>query len=137
VLPDSFCPELQNLERLVIKTLSDVKRIRRSRDISFFEDADLNRLKHEVVTALIKHLLAGHQGQPCPAGSRPIVSDRYSPPREIQQPQPLLARAVGALWSAGMIWPNGVRTKIFGRTAELAPPLPAESSSEHASPVAG
>ena len=76
MLPDSSCPEFQKLERITTKTLRDVKLIRRSRDISFFEDAELNRLKHESVTALIKHLLAGHHGQPCPAGSRPIVSDR-------------------------------------------------------------
>jgi len=45
-----------------------------SKDISFFEDAELNCQKYRSVTALIKHLLAGHQGHPCPGGSRPIVA---------------------------------------------------------------
>jgi hypothetical protein len=49
-----------------------------SKDISFFEDAELNCKRQDTVTAVIKHLLAGHQGCPCPAGSRPIVGGTNS-----------------------------------------------------------
>jgi hypothetical protein len=76
-----FCPELQKLRQNALGVFQDVKRIRRSRDLSFFEDAELNGQKHDSVAALIKHLLAGHGGSPCPAGSRPIVKRRrYASP---------------------------------------------------------
>jgi hypothetical protein len=29
---------------------------------------------HSRIDALIRHLLAGHDGEPCPDGDRPIVS---------------------------------------------------------------
>ena len=67
------CDQLEKLNQQALFVLSEVRRIRRSRDLNFFEDADLTGQKHDSVTALIKHLLAGHGGQPCPAGSRPIV----------------------------------------------------------------
>ncbi|MDP9340316.1 MAG: hypothetical protein M3P45_15755 [Acidobacteriota bacterium] len=62
-----------------------MRRIRRSRDVNFFEDADLNGQKHDSITALIKHLLAGHEGGPCPAGSRPIVGKNSARPVEWRQ----------------------------------------------------
>ena len=43
------------------------------RDV-LYQDAELNGIKHKCINAILKHLLAGHQGQPCPAGDRPIVS---------------------------------------------------------------
>src|SRR5271155_1051206 len=69
-----MCEELQSLKRDAVRVIRTVKNIRRSKDISFYEDAELNGIKHKSINAILKHLLAGHQGQPCPAGDRPIVS---------------------------------------------------------------
>jgi hypothetical protein len=69
-----MCDELQTLKREAVYVLRAVKRIRRARDLSFYEDAELNREKHSSLNAVLKHLLAGHAGKPCPAGDRPIVS---------------------------------------------------------------
>jgi hypothetical protein len=70
----NMCEELQTLKREAVYVLRAVKSIRRSRDLTFYEDAELNRKKHHILNAVLKHLLAGHQGKPCPAGDRPIVS---------------------------------------------------------------
>jgi hypothetical protein len=69
-----MCAELDALKREVAHVFREVKKIRRSRDVSFYEDAELNHEKHKSINALLKHLLAGHDGKPCPAGKRPIVS---------------------------------------------------------------
>jgi hypothetical protein len=69
-----MCEELKTLKREAIHVLREVKYIRRSRDVSFLEDAELAREKHQSVNAVLKHLLAGHDGKPCPSGDRPIVS---------------------------------------------------------------
>ena len=69
-----MCEELQSLKRDAVRVIRTVKKIRRSKDVSFYEDAELNGIKHKCINAILKHLLAGHQGQPCPAGDRPIVS---------------------------------------------------------------
>ena len=74
MLPAPSCEELNKLRLNSLCVFQEVKRIRRSRDLNFFEDADLNSQKYESLTVLIKHLLAGHQGRPCPAGTRPIVT---------------------------------------------------------------
>jgi hypothetical protein len=71
-----MCTELDALKREATRTLRELKRIRRSRDVSFQEDAELNRVKNKTIDALVKHLLVGHDGKPCPAGDRPIVSAR-------------------------------------------------------------
>jgi hypothetical protein len=68
------CAELKALKREAVHLFRDVKQIRRSRDVSFYEDAELNREKHKSINAVLKHLLVGHEGKPCPAGDRPIVS---------------------------------------------------------------
>jgi hypothetical protein len=78
VLPAPACEELNKLRVDALCVLREIKRIRRSRDLNFFEDADLNSQKHDSLTVLIKHLLAGHHGQPCPAGSKPIVTGAKS-----------------------------------------------------------
>lgn len=39
------------------------------------EDAELTRTEHKKIDALVRHLLAGHDGGPCPAGDRPIVGE--------------------------------------------------------------
>jgi hypothetical protein len=69
-----MCEELQTLKRDLVRVFREVKRIRRSRDVSFYEDAELNCEKHKSINAVLKHLLVGHDGKPCPAGDRPIVS---------------------------------------------------------------
>ena len=73
-----MCEELKNLRRNAACVLREVKKIRRSRDLSFFEDAALNHWKHENLQQVLKHLLVGHDGQPCPAGPRPIVNPAAS-----------------------------------------------------------
>jgi hypothetical protein len=68
-----MCEELKTLKREAVHVLRKVKGIRRSRDLSFYEDALLNCEKHDSINAVLKHLLVGHEGKPCPAGDRPIV----------------------------------------------------------------
>ena len=68
-----MCDELKALKYEAAHVLRNLRRIRRSRDLSFLEDAELTRVKHASINAVVKHLLVGHQGQPCPAGERPIV----------------------------------------------------------------
>ena len=69
-----MCEELKVLKCEAGAVLRRLRLIRRSRDISFYEDAELTRLKHASVNRVVKHLLVGHNGQPCPSGERPIVS---------------------------------------------------------------
>jgi hypothetical protein len=69
-----MCAELDALKREVAHVFREVKKIRRSKDVSFHEDAELNREKYKSINALLKHLLVGHDGKPCPGGNRPIVS---------------------------------------------------------------
>jgi hypothetical protein len=69
-----MCSELDGLKREAVHVFREVKKIRRSRDVSFYEDAELNGEKHKCINAVLKHLLVGHEGKPCPAGDRPIVS---------------------------------------------------------------
>jgi len=68
-----MCVELNALKREAVHVSREVKRIRRSKDVSFYEDAELNGERHKTINAVIKHLLVGHEGKPCPAGDRPIV----------------------------------------------------------------
>jgi len=69
-----MCPELDALKRRAVEVFREVRNIRRSKDVSFHEDAVLNGEKHKSIHAVLKHLLVGHEGKPCPAGDRPIVS---------------------------------------------------------------
>lgn len=70
-----MCAELDSLKRNAVHVSREVRKIRRSRDVSFYEDAELNGEKYKSINALIRHLLVGHAGKPCPAGDRPIVSE--------------------------------------------------------------
>jgi hypothetical protein len=67
------CEELDRFKRDAASAFLEAKRIRFSRDISIYEDAELCRECHRRIYALIKHLLVGHDGNACPAGDRPIV----------------------------------------------------------------
>ena len=69
-----MCEELSQIKREAARVFREIRNIRRSRDLSFYEDAELTRDKHQSLHAVLKHLLVGHDGKPCPAGSRPIVS---------------------------------------------------------------
>jgi hypothetical protein len=68
-----MCVELDNLKRDAVQVSREARNIRRSRDVSFNEDAELSLEKHKSISAVIRHLLVGHDGNPCPAGDRPIV----------------------------------------------------------------
>jgi len=76
-----MCEELNALKRAAARVLRESREIRRSRDVSFYEDAELNRAKDKSVNAVLRHLLVGHDGKPCPAGDRPIV--RPGPSRRV------------------------------------------------------
>ena len=69
-----MCEELKTLKRNAVRVLHEVKKIRRSRDISILEDAALNQHKHKTLHLVLKHLLVGHNGKPCPAGAKPVVN---------------------------------------------------------------
>jgi hypothetical protein len=68
-----MCVELDNLKREAVWVSREARKIRRSRDVSFIEDAELNVEKFKSINLVIRHLLVGHGGKPCPAGDRPIV----------------------------------------------------------------
>lgn len=67
------CQELERHWREVATAYREAVRIRLSEDISIHEDFELSSSGHRRIYALIKHLLVGHDGDPCPAGERPIV----------------------------------------------------------------
>jgi hypothetical protein len=73
-----MCEELSKLKADAIAVFAEAKRVRRYRDLSFHEDAELSCEGYRRIDALIMHLLAGHDGQPCPDGDRPIVRSAES-----------------------------------------------------------
>lgn len=70
---ETRCAELDRFRSEAAAALLEAKKVRRTRDLTISEDAELSRESHRRINALIKHLLAGHDGEPCPAGDRPIV----------------------------------------------------------------
>jgi hypothetical protein len=68
------CELLEKLKQEIVCTFQEARKIRRSKDLSFSEDAELTRSEHRKIDALVTHLLSGHAGKPCPAGDRPIIS---------------------------------------------------------------
>jgi hypothetical protein len=68
-----LCEELDRIKLEAIAAFHSAKQTRRSRDLSFQEDVELSRDEHRKIDALLKHLLSGHDGHPCPAGDRPII----------------------------------------------------------------
>jgi hypothetical protein len=101
-----MCEELQLLKRQAGRAIRRIKQIRRARDISFFEDAELNLVKRASLHIVLKHLLVGHEGHPCPAGERPIISPIAFPrwARPPARPSPRIAR-----FSSGIASAVGVR----------------------------
>jgi hypothetical protein len=73
-----MCEELSKLKADAIAAFAEAKRVRRYRDLSFYEDAELSCEGYRRIDALFRHLLAGHDGEPCPDGDRPIVSTAKS-----------------------------------------------------------
>ena len=69
------CEELQQLRGEAKAAL-----LRASRTLRFnqFTDAELLKEGQRRIDALIQHLLAGHDGKPCPAGDKPIVKPKNS-----------------------------------------------------------
>jgi hypothetical protein len=72
------CEELDQFRRDAAAALLEAKKVRRSKDLTIYEDAELSRESQRRIEALIKHLLTGHNGDPCPAGDRPIVKSRVA-----------------------------------------------------------
>jgi len=67
------CTEYERLRIEAVAVILAAKKIRRDKDVSFYEDAELSRDARQKTDALLLHLLAGHEGEPCPSGDRPIV----------------------------------------------------------------
>ena len=86
-----MCEELSKLKVDALVAFAEAKRVRRCKDLSFHEDAELSCDGYRRIDALIMHLLAGHDGEPCPDGGRPIVSIRQNRIREDEEPH-VLAR---------------------------------------------
>lgn len=70
----AICQELDRLKADAVAAFAEGKRVRRERDVSFQEDVELSREAYRRADTMLKHLLVGHDGKPCPAGDRPIVS---------------------------------------------------------------
>jgi hypothetical protein len=81
---NQVCEVLNRIKLEAIVTLHSARNTRRARDLSFHEDVELTRDEHEKIDALLKHLLAGHEGLPCPAGERPIIGIPQPKPREVR-----------------------------------------------------
>jgi hypothetical protein len=79
------CAEHERLKIEAVAVILKGKQIRRDKDVSFYEDLELSRDARKKTDALLLHLLAGHDGKPCPSGDRPIVgaarSSDVPPPR--------------------------------------------------------
>jgi hypothetical protein len=63
-----MCEELNRLKREAALAQLEGKKIRKSRDLTFREDAELTREQHRKLDAVLKHQLVGHDGKPCPDG---------------------------------------------------------------------
>jgi hypothetical protein len=68
------CEEHNRLRHEAVTAVLEARRIRWSKDLSFYQDSELSRDEHQKIDALLKHLLVGHDGKPCPSGDRPIVT---------------------------------------------------------------
>jgi len=71
---DQPCEELNRIRLEAVAAFEAARATRRSRDLSFQEDVELSRDEHRKIDDLLKHLLSGHHGLPCPAGDRPIIA---------------------------------------------------------------
>jgi hypothetical protein len=67
------CELLDRLKREAVDAILSARKIRWARDVSVFEDSEICEQQRRKIDAFISHLLAGHEGQPCPCGDRPII----------------------------------------------------------------
>ena len=70
------CEELDRLKCKAASAFLEAKRVRFSKDVSIYEDAELSCEWDRRTFSVIKHLLVGHDGDACPAGGRPIIGAR-------------------------------------------------------------
>lgn len=87
------CDLLDQLQREAVEAILAAKQKRRNKDVSLYEDSELCRDQRLKIDAFISHLLAGHDGKPCPCGDRPIIGDRFSRESRLlkmERPLPLL-----------------------------------------------
>lgn len=68
------CEEHNRLRQEAVTAILESRRIRWNEDLSFYRDSELSRDDHRKIDELLKHLLVGHEGRPCPSGDRPIVT---------------------------------------------------------------
>jgi hypothetical protein len=83
--PKMVCAEHERLRIDAEAVILEAKKIRRDKDVSFYQDVELSRDAHKKTDALLLHLLAGHDGKPCPSGDRPIVG--VARPADISWPR--------------------------------------------------
>jgi hypothetical protein len=76
VAPKRQCELHDRLKREAVESILGAKKLRWSKDVSVFEDSEIARDQRAKIDAFISHLLAGHDGQPCPSGDRPIIGAR-------------------------------------------------------------
>jgi hypothetical protein len=72
------CELLERLKREAVEAILSAKKIRWSKDVSLYEDGEIARDQRRRIDAFISHLLAGHEGKPCPCGDRPIIGRRVA-----------------------------------------------------------
>ena len=81
------CEELDGLKCKAASAFLEAKRVRFSRDVSIYEDAELYCEWDRRIFSVMKHLLVGHDGDACPAGGQPIIRAR--------RPEIRLSRSLG------------------------------------------
>ena len=78
-------PQCELHDRLKLEAVEAIlaaKKVRWSKDISLYEDSEMCTDQRRKIDAFISHLLAGHDGKPCPRGERPIVASRAAAERK-------------------------------------------------------
>ncbi|HEY0703197.1 MAG TPA: hypothetical protein VGD60_10550 [Candidatus Acidoferrales bacterium] len=87
--PKKQCEALDRLKREAVEAVLGAKKLRWSRDVSLYEDREIVCDQRAKIDAFISHLLAGHDGQPCPCGDRPIVGARPAEALGLRGPESL------------------------------------------------
>lgn len=85
-----MCEEHNRLRHEAVAAVLEARKIRWNSDLSFYQDSELSRDEHKKIDALLKHLLVGHEGKPCPSGDRPIVTTASLRPTPSPGRRPLL-----------------------------------------------
>lgn len=76
VAQNQQCELHDRLKLEAVEAILAAKKVRWSKDISLYEDSEMCTDQRLKIDAFISHLLAGHDGKPCPRGERPIVGSR-------------------------------------------------------------